>query len=45
MRDIFGQKQTDAFSSILRHVWSGARDMVKNKAGPIKEVSVNGDLL
>ena len=28
VRDIFGQKQTDAFSSILRHVWSSARDIV-----------------
>ena len=28
VRDIFGQKQTDAFSSILRQVWSSARDIV-----------------
>ena len=45
MRGIFGQKETDAFSSILCHVWSGARDIIQKKAGPIKGMSVNCDLL
>ena len=26
-------------------MWNGARDIIKDKAGPIKEVSVNCDLL
>ena len=26
-------------------MWNGARDIIKEKAGPIKEVSVNCDLL
>ena len=33
MQGIFGQKQTDAFSYILRHVWNGARDIKRKKGG------------
>jgi len=30
---------------ILGLVWKSARDIIQEKAGPIKELSVNGDLL
>ena len=30
---------------ILGLVWKSARDIIQEKAGPIKELSVNGDFL
>ena len=30
---------------ILGLVWTSARDIIQEKAGPIKELSVNGDFL